>query len=254
MGVFRRCVEERGARRQSRDADRGRGRRADPRQVVRRRLRARAAPRQRPLPTPAPQPADAPAGSLLGGLSDLIGKLTAGGAGAASQFLGRPRRERADPAGAARRRARLERRSTNCSADRHEPAGIVEPAGAGAAAAHQSHDAERPSPDARRLRALTSRPSRVTPCFSPSREKDCHASWGQREASRFCAQASCGARAPIRRRGAAAPALCRAPGRDPRPDRRRPRGRPTAAASPGRCRAPRAARASAADGSSSRDG
>ena len=35
----------------------------------------------RPMPAPAPSlPANPPAGSVLGGLSDLIGKLTAGGA------------------------------------------------------------------------------------------------------------------------------------------------------------------------------
>ena len=36
--------------------------------------------RAAPAPAPTPIPADVPAGSLLGGLGDLIGKLTAGGA------------------------------------------------------------------------------------------------------------------------------------------------------------------------------
>ena len=35
---------------------------------------------RRPAPSTAPAPSAAPAGSLMGGLSDLIGKLTAGGA------------------------------------------------------------------------------------------------------------------------------------------------------------------------------
>jgi uncharacterized protein YidB (DUF937 family) len=41
-----------------------------------------SAPASSPAPAPAqPVPTDAPAGSILGGLNDLIGKLTAGGVG-----------------------------------------------------------------------------------------------------------------------------------------------------------------------------
>ena len=45
-----------------------------------------------PIPPPGqPVPTSAPAGSILGGLTDLIGKLSAGRSRAAGQFLGRPR-------------------------------------------------------------------------------------------------------------------------------------------------------------------
>jgi uncharacterized protein YidB (DUF937 family) len=42
---------------------------------------APSAPDPTPIPTPAALPTDAPPSSILGGLGDLIGKLTAGGAG-----------------------------------------------------------------------------------------------------------------------------------------------------------------------------
>ena len=63
-----------------------------------------------PIPPPGqPVPTNAPAGSILGGLTDLIGKLSAGGVCAAGQFLGRSGGERAgsSPDSSVRRSARM---------------------------------------------------------------------------------------------------------------------------------------------------
>ena len=101
-----------------------------------------SAPAPAPAPsrptTPPPVPTNVPATSVLGGLGDLIGKLTAGGAGPAGQFLGRPRRKPAYPAGTARLGARPEYAERTVATHRHEPAGTFEPARDRAAAAHQS--------------------------------------------------------------------------------------------------------------------
>ena len=84
MGQFDDVAEECGSGRQSGDADRGRGRRADSRQAVRRQFLAcvlGARVPSQPIPRQASLPTNPPAGSILGGLGDLIGKLTAGGVG-----------------------------------------------------------------------------------------------------------------------------------------------------------------------------
>lgn len=62
-------------------------------------------------PAPQPVPTNAPAGSIIGGLNDLIGKLSTGGAGFAGQFVDRPWREPAcfSRASSDRRSARTRR-------------------------------------------------------------------------------------------------------------------------------------------------
>ncbi len=68
------------------------------------------APRRSPPPT---VPANPPAGSVFGGLGDLIGRLTAGGAGQQVNSWVGPWREPADPAWAARRRRSAATSSTS---------------------------------------------------------------------------------------------------------------------------------------------
>ena len=116
---------------------------------------------QQPAPTPAqPVPANAPPGSILGGLGDLIGKLTAGGAAPqVNSWIG-PGAESADPARTARLGARAVDSGRFGGAHRHEPGGTAEPARGGAAAAHQSFDAEWPHADAGRSREVARQASR----------------------------------------------------------------------------------------------
>ena len=69
-------------------------------------------------------PTNAPSTSVIGGLSDLIGKLTAGRR-PAGQFLGRPwpKTSRSSPDSSAARSA--ERAERSVAAHRHEPAGTA---------------------------------------------------------------------------------------------------------------------------------
>ena len=162
------------------------------------------APAQAPA-TPAPLPTNVPAGSLIGGLSDLIGKLTAGGVGPqVNSWVGHGANEPIQPGqlGGALGQSTLNELSP---ADRHEPAGIAGRTGGCAAAADQPADAQRPGADGGRPRKITGlekagRASRVLPL--------------------------------IRRRDGAARRPCRAPGSDPRSDPRRLPGPPTIGAVP----------------------
>ena len=154
-GFIRRCDEERGAGRQSGDADRGRGGRAHSRQAVRRKLRAAPAPGQAAPAPPQSVPTNAPAGSILGGLSDLIGKLTAGGAAPqVNSWVGPGANQPIQPGqlGSALGQNTLNDLAQRTGMSQQE---LLNQLAAGPAPAHQSSDAERPRADAGRSRKVT---------------------------------------------------------------------------------------------------
>ncbi len=181
-------------------------------------------------PAPAqPVPTNVPAGSVLGGLSDLIGRLTAGGvAPQVNSWVGPGENQPVQPGqlGSALGQNTLNELSQRTGMS---SAGTPEPTRRGAAAAHQSHDSERSHADLGRFREIT--------------------------ATRLLPRSMCAAaRSAVIPRHAGAARPCRAPAPDLRSDPRRLPDRPTTARGRARCRAPRAARASGADGSSSPDG
>src|ERR1700730_5396828 len=97
-----------------------------------------------PIPPPGqPVPTNAPAGSILGGLTDLIGKLSAGGVSPQGNSWVGQETHRPGAARTARFGARPECAGGTFAAHRHEPARIAEPALDCVAADHQSYDAKR---------------------------------------------------------------------------------------------------------------
>ena len=114
------------------------------------------APAPQPRPRPQPVPTNVPAGSMLGGLTDLIGNLTAGGAAPhVNSWVGPGANEPIQPGqlGSALGPEYAQRsRPQRTGMSQQE---LLEPARGRAAAAHQQSDAERPRADAGRARTVT---------------------------------------------------------------------------------------------------
>ena len=113
------------------------------------------APGQAAPAPPQSVPTNVPAGSLLGGLSDLIGKLTAGGvAPQVNSWVGPGANQPVQPGqlGSALGQNTLNDLAQRTGMSQQE---LLNQLAAGAAPAHQSSDAERPRADAGRSRKVT---------------------------------------------------------------------------------------------------